>query len=243
MGNFEVFPAIDLRLGKVVRLQQGKLDRVTIYSDDAAGMAETWIAQGAQWLHVVNLDGAFGERTQANEKALGEILSESRGKVKVQVGGGFRQVSQIEAALNLGVARVILGTRVIQEPAFGVAALERFGGDRLAFAFDAADGRLMVSGWQSQGEIEAHRLAQQLVDSGARTLIYTNIHRDGMQSGVDWESARAITDQTAMDVIASGGVATLDDILMVRSAGLSGVVVGRALYEGNFSLREALDVR
>jgi phosphoribosylformimino-5-aminoimidazole carboxamide ribotide isomerase len=243
MGQFIVYPAIDLRAGKVVRLRQGKADQQTIYSQDPVTVAESWLAQGASWLHLVNLDGAFDQRTQANRKALAEIMRVCQGKVQVQLGGGLRTIDQIETALSLGVSRAILGTRAVQEPAFGVQALERFGGERIAFALDALDGVLMVSGWQSQSGMQVDVLAQNLVQAGAVTVIYTDIRRDGMQTGVDWQNARRLADDTGMAVIASGGVSSLDDIARVRSAGLAGVVVGRALYEGVFSLQEAFDAR
>jgi len=243
MDRFIVYPAIDLRAGKVVRLRQGKADQQTVYSQDPRSVAESWLAQGASWLHVVNLDGALGQGTPANGRALEAIVRHCRGKVKVQLGGGLRTIAQIETALSLGVTRAILGTRAVQEPAFGVQALERFGGERIAFAFDVLNGELMVSGWQSQSGINVGALGQQLAQAGARTVIYTDVQRDGMQTGVDWQNARRLADDTGMEVIASGGVSSLDDIAQVRSAGLEGVVVGKALYEGVFSLQEALDAR
>lgn len=241
MDRFIVYPAIDLRAGKVVRLQQGKADQQTVYSQDPANVAKSWQAQGASWLHVVNLDGAFGQGTQENGIALEKIVRQCQGKGKVQLGGGLRTLDQIEAALSLGVHRAILGTRAVQDPAFGVQAVKRFGGERIAFAFDVLDGELMVSGWQSQSGIQMGALAHTLAHAGARTVIYTNIRRDGMQTGVDWENARRLADETGMAVVASGGVSSLDDIARVRSVGLAGVVVGKALYERVFSLREALD--
>jgi len=242
MTDFIVYPAIDLRFGNVVRLRQGKAEQQTVYSHDPKPVAEKWIEQGATWLHVVNLNGAFGETTHENEKALAEIMSISDGKLKIQLGGGIRSISHIENALSSGVSRVVLGTAVIEKPEFGGEVLARFGGEKIAFAFDVVDHELKTFGWQSHSDISMGTLAKTLAEAGAQTLIYTNIQKDGMQTGVDWEDAKLLADQTGLSVVASGGAASLDDIVMVRSAGLDGVIVGRALYEGNFTLAEALNV-
>jgi phosphoribosylformimino-5-aminoimidazole carboxamide ribotide isomerase len=242
MIEFIVYPAIDLRFGNVVRLLQGKAEKQTIYSRDPKAVAESWLEQGAQWLHIVNLNSAFGEDSRENEKALLEILSVGHGTLNIQLGGGFRSISHIDRALSMGVSRVILGTSVIENPGFGVEALEGFGGEKIVFALDAINDELMTEGWQNPSGISMVSLANILVDSGARTLIYTNILKDGMQTGVDWESAKILADNTGVSIIASGGVATLSDIAKVRSAGLDGVIVGRALYEGIFTLEEAIDV-
>ncbi len=242
MSEFIVYPAIDLRFGKVVRLLQGKGDQQTVYGNNSKVIAQDWIEQGAEWLHVVNLNGAFGECTKENEAAIKKIVSAVKDKVKIQLGGGIRMVDQIEAALTMGVSRVVLGTAVIENPTFGIEVIERFGADKIAFGFDAHGQELMSRGWQSHTGISMTTLAKTLVQAGAQTLIYTNIRKDGMQTGIDLESTKQLADQTGLSVIASGGTATLDDIARVRAAGLAGVIIGRALYEGNFSLQEALNV-
>ena len=243
MTEFIVYPAIDLRDGKVVRLQQGKGDRQTVYGDDPAETAMEWIQQGASWLHVVNLNGAFGEDTAENESAIKLIAAVGAGKIKIQVGGGLRTADQIQEAFNLGVSRVVLGTAVIEDPEFGEQVLVEFGGERIAFGFDAVGQELMSQGWQSGSGVDMLDLAKRLAGAGAKTLIYTNILKDGMQTGVDLENTKQLADQTGLAVIASGGTASLADIAQVRTAGLAGVIVGRALYEGIFTLKEALDVR
>lgn len=243
MSEFIVYPAIDLRFGQVVRLQQGKGDQQTVYGNNAHAVAQEWIEQGTQWLHVVNLNGAFGEGTQENEAAIEEIVAAGAGQAKIQLGGGIRTKAQIEAALSLGISRIVLGTSVIENPAFGIQVLGHYGGEKIAFGFDAIGQELMSRGWQSPSGLSMAALAEKLVQAGAKTLIYTNIQKDGMQSGVDWKNAEQLANQTGLRVIASGGTASLEDIARVRSAGLAGVIVGRALYEGNFSLREALNVR
>ncbi len=243
MSEFIVYPAIDLRNGKVVRLRQGKADQQTIYGDDPGAVALDWIEQGAEWLHVINLNGAFGEDTRKNEVAIEKIVAAGKGKVKVQLGGGFRTPAHIRSALSLGVTRVILGTAVIENPDFGEEVLSIFGGDQIAFGLDALGQELMTRGWQSRSGLSLKSLAEKLAAAGARTIIYTNIDNDGMQTGVDLQNTKRLAEKTGLEVIASGGVATLDDIASVRGAGLAGVIVGLALYEGNFTLEEALNVR
>jgi len=243
MSDFIVYPAIDLRFGEVVRLRQGKGDQQTIYGADPLMVAQDWVEQGAAWMHLVNLNGAFGEETTENEIAIEQIVSVGQDSVKIQLGGGLRTVAQVERALSLGISRVILGTAVIENPAFGVELLKQFGGDKIVFGFDALGDELMTQGWQTHSGVKMLALADMLVDAGAKTVIFTNIQKDGMQTGVDWKNTKQLADQTKLAVIASGGTASLEDIANVRAAGLAGVIVGRALYEGNFTLEEALNVR
>jgi len=243
MSEFIVYPAIDLRFGKVVRLRQGKGDQQTIYGNNPKAIAQDGIEQGAEWLHVINLNGAFGEGTEENEAAIEKILEAGKNEVKIQLGGGIRTADQIKAALALGVNRIVLGTSVIENPVIGLEFLNSFGGEKIAFGFDAIGQELMSRGWQTRSGLSMKTLAEKLAAAGAETLIYTNINKDGMQTGVDWINAKKLANQTALRVIASGGTATLEDIASVRAAGLAGVIVGRALYEGNFSLQEALNVR
>jgi phosphoribosylformimino-5-aminoimidazole carboxamide ribotide isomerase len=243
MSEFIVYPAIDLRFGKVVRLRQGKGDQQTVFGKDPKAVAKGWIKQGAEWLHVVNLNGAFGEDTEQNETAIEEIVAVGQGRVKIQLGGGIRTMEAIETALSFGVNRIVLGTSVIENPAFGDLVLNRFGREKIAFGFDALGQQLMSRGWQSPSGLSMTTLGEELAAAGAETLIYTNIKKDGMHTGIDWVNAKQLADQTGLRVIASGGTATLEDIASVRAAGLAGVIVGRALYEDKFSLQEALNVR
>jgi phosphoribosylformimino-5-aminoimidazole carboxamide ribotide isomerase len=242
MNEFIIYPAIDLRKGKVVRLKQGSPDRQTEYSNSPSDAARDWVSQGADWLHIVNLDGAFGDQATENQKAIKEILSTVKEKIQIQFGGGLRNMDQIQQAIKGGVSRVVLGTAVIEDPSFAKKALDAFGGERIAFGLDAMDQKLMSRGWQSDPGLDVFVLAEKLAEYGANTLIYTNILKDGMETGVDWEIASDIAQQTGLEVIASGGTESLKDIQAVRTAGLAGVIVGRALYEGNFTLKEAIDV-
>ena len=205
MSEFFVYPAIDLRFGRVVRLRQGKGDQQTVFGDNPKAVAEDWIEQGAEWLHVVNLNGAFGEETAQNEAAIEEILDVGKGQVKIQLGGGIRSIEEIETALALGIARIVLGTSVIENPAFGKVVLNRFGGEKIAFGFDAQGQELMSRGWQAPSGLRMTTLGEELVRAGAETLIYTNIKYDGMQTGVDWENAkqlaRVLQEQTGLEVV------------------------------------------
>ena len=234
-----IYPAIDLRGGKVVRLKEGDPARMTAYSDDPAEMARKWLSMGAAWLHVVNLDGAFGESDDANRSALEAILKLG---AQVQFGGGMRSLDAIEDAIALGVSRVVLGTIAIEQPKVVIAALKKFGPEKIAVGIDARDGLVAVRGWKSDSGILAKDLALQMRTVGLRTVIFTDIRRDGLGSGLNIPSTRELADVSGLDVIASGGVHTLDDVIAVREAKLSGVIIGRALYEGTIDLEKALQV-
>jgi phosphoribosylformimino-5-aminoimidazole carboxamide ribotide isomerase len=237
--SFTVYPAIDLRAGKVVRLKEGDPARMTAYSDDPAETARRWLDAGAGWLHVVNLDGAFGENDDANRWALEQILTLG---AQVQFGGGMRSLYAIEQAVELGVSRVILGTIAIEQPEVVDAALTRFGPEKIAIGIDARDGLVRVRGWKQNSGMPASNLALQMRKLGVRTIIFTDVSRDGLGSGLNIPSTRALARMTGLDVIASGGVHTLVDVKAAHQANLAGVIIGRALYEGTIDLREAVKI-
>jgi len=237
MNTFTIYPAIDLRGGRVVRLKQGDPGRETQYAADPLVVAQRWRDAGAAWLHVVNLDGAFGESGPANQDALARILTVG---LPVQFGGGLRAPADIRRVLDLGVARVVLGTVAVENPALAAAALAEFGPERVALGLDARDGVVQIRGWQQAAPLLAADLAQQWADGGGRWLIFTDIARDGVGAGVNVEATAALAQVAGLHVIASGGVAALDDVRRVKAAGLSGVIIGRALYEGQIDLAEAL---
>ncbi|NOY99174.1 MAG: 1-(5-phosphoribosyl)-5-[(5-phosphoribosylamino)methylideneamino]imidazole-4-carboxamide isomerase [Chloroflexi bacterium] len=237
MDAFTVYPAIDLRAGKVVRLAQGDPTRQTLYGDQPAETARRWLDAGASWLHVVNLDGAFGDRDAANRDALRAILDTGG---KVQFGGGLRSLDDVENALSLGVRRVILGTVAVESPELVAEAIARFGAKAVGVGIDARDDRVRVRGWVQETALSPIDLGRQLSRAGVRTVVYTNIARDGVGRGVDVAGAQRLAEAAGLSAIASGGVASLDDVRRVREAGLSGVIVGRALYEGQIDLKEAL---
>lgn len=235
--SFTVYPAIDLRAGKVVRLKEGDPARITAYSDDPAAVATRWREAGAEWLHVVNLDGAFDERDHANWAALGSILKTG---VAVQFGGGLRSPDAIEAAMSLGISRVVLGTIAIEQPDIVAEAVNGFGAEKVVVGIDARDGLVSVRGWKNESAIAAKDLARQMRSLGVHTVIFTDIRRDGLGSGLNIASTRELAVASGLDVIASGGVHTIEDVLEARNADLSGVIIGRALYEGTIELADCL---
>lgn len=240
-STWHVYPAIDLRRGRVVRLKQGDPDRETAYADDPLQVARRWRRAGAEWLHVVNLDGAFGERSRTNLEALGRILKHMP-ELRVQFGGGLRDLDGIERALKLGVRRVVLGTAAVQNPALVEAALAAFGPSRVAVGLDARGGEVQTHGWQQDASVTALELAQRWAAKGIRWLIFTDVARDGMGRGLNLKATVRLAQATGLNVIASGGVSSLADVRRTHEAGLSGVIIGRALYEGEVALEEALHI-
>ncbi|HEX9012235.1 MAG TPA: 1-(5-phosphoribosyl)-5-[(5-phosphoribosylamino)methylideneamino]imidazole-4-carboxamide isomerase [Anaerolineaceae bacterium] len=239
MNTFTIFPAVDLRGGRVVRLQMGDPARQTVYSSDPEEAARRWIASGARWLHVVNLDGAFGEKDQENQAALVEILrAAAETGVNIQFGGGLRSLEAVERTLALGVERAVLGTAAVENPALLREALQRWGPGRVAASLDARGGIARVRGWQAGSERAALDLAGEFQAAGLQWLVYTDIDRDGLASGVNLEETTALASHTGLRVIASGGVRDLEDIRRVRASGLSGVIVGQALYAGKIDAVE-----
>ena len=236
-----IFPAIDLRHGRVVRLQQGRADAETKYSDDPAQVALRWQNEGARWLHVVNLDGAFGEDTTANWRALEAILRAV--SIPVQFGGGLRDLVSIEAALALGVARVVIGTAAIENPQLVSDALARFGTARIVVGIDARDGMVATRGWVAQSNVSAIELAKQMRARGVERIVYTDIARDGMLRGIDANAIAEFARAANVRVIASGGVASVEDIVALRAyREIEGVIIGRALYTGTIALQEAMRI-
>ena len=233
----QFFPAIDIRQGQVVRLAGGDAARVTVYADDPAAVAERFADEGARWIHVVDLDRAFGHGD--NAEAVQGIVRRVGERVRVQLGGGFRSLERIEAGLALGAARVVVGTAAARDPQLVRRAVELVGADRLAVGIDARDGIVAIRGWtESTGE-RVEILAARAIAAGVTTLICTDIARDGMLSGPDVAGCAAFQKLGAA-VIVSGGVATLDDLRAARDAGLAGAIAGRAIYEGRFTVREAV---
>ena len=240
--SIDIYPAIDLRHGQVVRLQLGDPDRQTTFSDDPLAIANQWIESGANWLHVVNLDGAFDEAGLSNWQILPKLTGLGS---RVQFGGGLRTLKDIARALNFGVSRVILGTVAVEEPDVVADAVRLFGAERIAVGIDAQEGKVKTRGWQSDSIRTPVDLGLQMVALGVRTVIYTDISRDGILSGVNAQSTIELARETGLNVIASGGVASLADVRHVlagAAGGVSGLIIGRALYDGNIDLREALKI-
>ncbi len=238
-----VFPAIDLRQGRCVRLRQGRLEAETVFSDDPVAMAEHWASEGAEWLHVVNLDGAFGQAS-SNLQVVEEMIS-SKLKVQIQFGGGLRTMADIEEALGLGLTRVILGTLAVDKPSLVAEAVKRFGAERIVVGIDARKGNVATHGWQEVSSVVATELAFRVKELGVERVVYTDIARDGMLSGVNIEATRELAQRTGLRVIASGGVSSLDDVRRLKEieeSGVEGVIIGQALYSGALELREAIEI-
>ena len=231
----ELYPAVDVQGGRVVRLRQGAADQATAYADDPVAVAQTFARDGARWVHFVDLDRAFGKGD--NRAIARRFLGAAR--VAVQVGGGLRTADAIDEMLDWGATRVVIGTKAATDPALVEELLARHGAERLAVGIDARDGQVAVRGWTEVFDLTALELGRRVRTQGARTVIYTDVTRDGMMVGPDVAGAQALA-ALGLDVIASGGVASLDDLRSVRAAGLAGAIVGRALYEGKFTLPEAL---
>ena len=241
MSQFTIYPAIDLRAGQVVRLKEGDPTRQKIYSNDPAETARRWLEAGAGWLHVVNLDGAFDESDSENQSAARAVLDmANRFDARVQFGGGIRSLEMVDLALSLGVSRVVLGTIAVEQPQLITESLKRFGSERVAVGIDARDGIVRVRGWQSESGIRAAELALQVRALGVRTVVFTDISRDGLGGGLNISSTRELAAMSGLDVIASGGVHTMNDIISAKDARLAGVIIGRALYEGTIDLKDAL---
>ncbi|TEU10348.1 MAG: 1-(5-phosphoribosyl)-5-[(5-phosphoribosylamino)methylideneamino]imidazole-4-carboxamide isomerase [Anaerolineales bacterium] len=240
MREWTVYPAIDLRRGRVVRLMQGDPNQETKYADDPLSVARRWQEAGATWLHVVNLDGAFDERGQENQAALERILTIG---LRVQFGGGIRDFTTLRRTLDLGVSRVVVGTAAVEDPDLIEFGLEAFGPERVAVAIDTRKGRrVRTHGWSLATSMSAMKLARRSAAQGVRWLIFTDVSRDGMGSGLNVEATVQLAQATGLHVIASGGVASLEDVRRAYQAGLSGVIIGRALYEGQVVLEDALRV-
>jgi len=234
----EIFPAVDLKGGRCVRLKQGRMDAVDVYGDDPVAIAGRWAADGAAWLHVVDLDGAVDGRP-VNREVIGKILA--RVKVNIQIGGGIRTLEQMAGYLDQGAARVIVGTSVIEQPDFIQRAVARFPG-RIVVSLDAKGDELYVDGWTRSSGRRVADVARELADAGVTQLILTDIQRDGMLRGVDVEALRQRVATVPLPVIIAGGVSSLDDLLALRQVeGVNGAIIGKALYTGSIDLKAALD--
>ena len=237
-----LYPAIDLKGGQVVRLKRGDMAKATVYSGEPGAQARRFAAAGFPWLHVVDLDGAFAGRP-ANAAAVDAILAAVPG-LPVQLGGGIRTMATVESWLARGVRRVILGSAAVKDPEFVRAACRAHPG-RVAVGIDARGGLVATEGWAQTSTMAAQDLAQRFEDAGAAAIIYTDIDRDGMLGGVNLEATLALARAVSLPVIASGGVAALDDLAAlaaVAAEGIEGVIVGRALYDGRIDPAEALRI-
>lgn len=233
----QIYPAVDIKNGKCVRLKQGNFDDVTVYEQDPVKAAKKWIEQGASYLHIVDLDGAKQGDSQ-NEQIIANIVKLSN--VPVQTGGGVRSLEDIERKLSKGVARVILGTVAIKQPEIVEQAVQKFGADKIVVGIDAKNGNVAVAGWEEVSDVSALELCLKMKQYGVKTIIYTDIAKDGMMSGVNIDSTKELVQKTGMDIIASGGISNMQDLQNVQDIKAQGVIVGKALYQGTVKLDEII---
>lgn len=237
-----LIPAIDIQGGHCVRLRKGDFADVTIFGDDPVAMAEHWVSEGARFLHVVDLDGAREGRPRNFElvRAIAEAVS-----VPVETGGGIRTEEALQLVASSRVAKAVLGTSAVEDEAFLERALAVLGSDRLVVAVDAEEGFVKTKGWQERSEVRTLDLAARLEDRGVREILFTDVSRDGMMQSVNLDGIRELAEYCDLEIIASGGVTALEDLVALRSMerlGVTGVIAGRALYEGRFTVAEALAV-
>lgn len=238
--GFEIIPAIDLREGQCVRLRQGDKNSATVYAADPVTVASRWQAEGARWLHVVNLDGAFEDGDVANLTATARLVQNV--DLPIQFGGGIRTLADAERLFALGIKRIILGTVAVEQPALLDQFLQRFGPAAIIVGIDARDNRVVTHGWQTASQHTPMALALQVKAQGVERIIYTDVARDGMLSGVNVTATAELARATAIQVIASGGIAKLTDIQRLAATGvIEGCIVGKALYEQCFTLGEAIE--
>jgi len=233
-----IIPAVDIKQGKCVRLLQGRMEDTTLYSEDPVGMAQQWEACGAQLIHIIDLDGAFAKEVK-NFKTIQDILSKI--KVPIQVGGGIRDIKTIEMYIDAGVSKVIIGSVA---PGLVKDACKKFPG-RIVVGIDARNGMVAVEGWSKTSETKAVDLAKEFESCGVAAINFTDIHRDGMQTGPNIEETAALAEAVSIPIVASGGVNTIQDIknlLEVEKKGVIGVITGRALYEETLDLKEAIRI-
>ncbi|MBR4344843.1 MAG: 1-(5-phosphoribosyl)-5-[Lachnospiraceae bacterium] len=232
-----IYPAIDIRGGKCVRLRQGVFADMTVYNDDPVKVALGFKEKGAEYIHVVDLDGAL-EGYSVNAKVISDIARETG--LPVQTGGGIRTLNNIEKKLQTGVARVIIGTKAVKEPEFVKEAIENFGAEHIVAGLDGRNGRAAVSGWEKESDMDIIELALQFKGYGLKTVVYTDISRDGMLTGPDFDYTSRLVSETGLDIIASGGVGSEDDIDRIAEKGVEGVITGKAIYEGKINLERVL---
>ncbi len=233
----ELYPAIDLRGGRCVRLLQGQFDAETVYSDDPVQTALRWQSEGARWLHVVDLDGAR-EGAPQQLPVLHSICEAVH--IPVQFGGGLRSERAVAQAFEAGATRVVLGSVAVTHPEFAQRMFREWG-ERVVLGVDVREGKVAIRGWQEQTEVDALRLIQQMAHLGARRVIVTDISRDGTLQGPNRDLLKQLVEEAGIPVIASGGVSRLEDLLALKEIGVEGAIIGKALYTGSIRLKEALE--
>ena len=232
-----LFPAIDIKNGQCVRLRQGSFQDVLVYSDIPLKIAKQWEASGASFIHIVDLDGALVGHS-VNDDVIKSIVDEV--KIPIQVGGGIRTIKDIENKLNLGIERVIIGTKAVKDPGFIKEAIATFGSRRIVIGIDANDGMVAIEGWVKVSSYQAVSLALEMKRLGVKTIVYTDISKDGMLQGPNIAHTREMVQATGLNIIASGGVSSLKDLEMLKEIEVYGAIMGKALYENRIDLKKAV---
>ncbi|MBT6134290.1 MAG: 1-(5-phosphoribosyl)-5-[(5-phosphoribosylamino)methylideneamino]imidazole-4-carboxamide isomerase [Kordiimonadaceae bacterium] len=239
-----LFPAIDLKDGKCVRLYKGEMDQATVFNDNPSDQAQKFERAGCEWIHIVDLNGAFAGRP-INEEPVDEILKSVT--IPIQLGGGIRDIETIENWIKKGVSRIILGTIALRDPSFVIAAAKLFPG-KIVVGIDARNGMVAVEGWAKTSDMSAAQLGKKFQDAGVTSIIYTDIDRDGTMNGLNIENTVALSDALSIPVIASGGVASIDDLKILKLAAkktngtIEGVISGRAIYDGRLNIRDGIAI-
>ncbi len=234
----KLYPAIDIKNGQCVRLQQGVFEATTVYSSEPFQIAKQFEAVGAKFLHIVDLDGAL-QGMGANDEALAEIIKNVT--IPLEIGGGIRTMQDIEHRLNMGVTRVILGTKAVESPEFVKEAILRFGADKIVIGIDAKDGMVAIKGWETISNVDAVTLALSMKDLGVKTIIYTDISKDGMLCGPNLVQTARMVEATGLDIVASGGVSSMEDLEQLEKIGVEGAILGKAIYEKRIDLKVAAE--
>lgn len=232
-----LYPAIDIKGGQCVRLKQGLFNDVNVYSDEPCKVAERFQADGAGFIHVVDLDGALKGRS-VNADTIRRIASSV--DIPIELGGGIRTLDNIQEVLDLGVYRAIIGTKAVESPDFIREAIDRFGAEHIVVGIDAKDGFVAVEGWERLSDKTALSMALAMKELGVGTIIYTDISKDGMLKGPNVEQTKVLSDETRLDIIASGGVSCIEDLRRINEAGIHGAIIGKAIYEKKVDLKEAV---
>ncbi len=235
----KLFPAIDIKNGQCVRLKQGSFQEVLIYSDVPLKIAKQWEACGASFIHIVDLDGALAGHS-VNDEVIKSIVEEIN--IPIQVGGGIRTIQDIENKLTLGVERVIIGTKAVKEPAFIKEAITLFGAEHIVIGIDAKDGMVAIEGWEKVSNYQAVELALEMKSYGVKTIVYTDISKDGMLQGPNIIHTKELAEATGLDIIASGGVSSMKDLELLKENKIYGAIVGKALYENRIDLKTAVQM-
>ncbi|MCH5273865.1 MAG: 1-(5-phosphoribosyl)-5-[(5-phosphoribosylamino)methylideneamino]imidazole-4-carboxamide isomerase [Lachnospiraceae bacterium] len=233
----KLYPAIDIKNGQCVRLCQGVFSDVNVYAKKPYTVAKEFEAAGASFLHIVDLDGALAGHT-ANAAAISDIVKNI--SIPAEIGGGIRTIEDIEQKLKLGLNRVIIGTKAVKEPQFVKEAIGRFGAERIVIGIDAKDGMAAIEGWETVSDKNAVAFALEMKNLGASTVIYTDISRDGMLSGPNFARTEEMIRETGMEIIASGGVSSMEDLVRLEAIGAAGAIIGKAIYEKKVNLAEAV---